>query len=97
MGTHHQGRSGTGWDSGSNEWGHTTRFGAGTHHRVREQDGTEGMGHMSSGPGPEGRDPGEHVTGFGGGGGGVLQDESRGTHYRNPGGKMKLDRRPSLT
>ena len=24
---------------------------------------------MSSGPGPEGRDPGEHVTGFGGGGG----------------------------
>ena len=51
---------------------------------------------MSSGPGPEGRDPGEHVTGFGGGGGGAAGRVS-GNTLSEPGGKMKLDRRPSLT
>ena len=94
MGTHHQGRSGTGWNSGSNEWGHITRSGAGTHHRVREQDGTEGRGHMSSGPGPEERDSGEHVIGFRGGG---TRGRVSGNTLSEPGGKMKLDRRPSLT
>ena len=50
---------------------------------------------MSSGPGPEGRDPEEHVTGFGGGGGAA--GWVSGNTLSEPGGKMKLDRRSSLT
>ena len=42
------------------EQGHITGSGAG------RDPGREGEGHMSSGPGPEGRDLGQHVTGFGG-------------------------------